>query len=286
MANALQTLVDSKFGIVFSTAAHTLGAIGLLGGLVAYVVWHRHLHRGHSHPQLLGTATFLTYFSILVNLVGGFMRTYETGHPHLTEFATSSWVRAITIKHVFLFAGMAAAVYLLEVVAPRTRRAFKEGTLAKQSLTGHRIGVLLLTLGIVVAAILGALSSILLAAATPAMDDEPVPVEAYHNATGQLLGTPLAPANAGGTFVVPANRTDIGITLTWTPSQANLQLELVDPAGRSRYVRTGAGGSLEDALGEAPRAGVWSFQLTSPDAIVNAQWTLSLHLPVTADHGH
>lgn len=287
LSNPLQALVDSKIGIVLSTTMHTLGAIGLLGGLVGYVAWHRHIQRGHHHPQVLATSTFLLYFSILVNLIGGFMRTYETGHPHLTDFGSSGWVRAITIKHVFLFAGMGAGIYLMERVAPRHLKAFKAGTFADQSLVGHQLGVFTVALGIIVAAVLGAVSSILPVDATPIddMDDGPF-VDAYHNATGQLLGTPLAPAVFSSTFEVPANRTDLAVLLTWTPVQSNVQIELVDPAGRRQIVEPGAGGRLENSLGEIPAPGRWTYRITSPDAVINAQWALVLHMPASGTHGH
>lgn len=287
VANAFQAFNDSAAGVVLGTTMHTLGAIGLLGGLVGYMAWHRHLRRGHHHANVLAGATFLTYFAIVVNLAGGFMRTYETGHPHITEFSTSAWVRAISIKHLFLFAGMGAAVYLFEVVAPRHLKALREQTLHTVPSTGHTLGILLVILGIVVAAVLGAVSSTLPVGATPMDDSGSAPlVDAYHNATGQLLGTPLAPAVAGADFVVPANRTGIGITLTWTPAQSNVRFELLDPQGQVRFDRTAATGTLDAALDEVPEAGTWSYRLSSPDAVINAQWTLSLHLAVTAEHGH
>ena len=75
---------DSQLGVVLGSVLHTLGAILFLGGLVGYLAWHRHLAQGHHHRKVLDTAAFLTYLAIVVNLAGGFMRTFQTGHPHLT----------------------------------------------------------------------------------------------------------------------------------------------------------------------------------------------------------
>lgn len=285
MSNALQTLVDSKLGVVLATTMHTLGAIGMLGGLVGYVAWHRHLRRGHHHPTVLASATFMAYFSILVNLIGGFMRTYETGHPHITEFASSAWVRAISIKHVFIFAGMAASIVLFERVAPRHLKAHKAGTLADERMTANSLAVLTVVLGIVVSAILGAVSSILPVGAAAVDDDmgEPL-VDEYQNATGQLLGTPLAQAVVTGDFTVSANRTDLAVLLTWTPTTSNVQLELLDPSGDVRMARSAATGTIDDALGAAPTPGRWTYRISSADAVVNAQWSLAIHLPASGTH--
>lgn len=286
MSNALQAFNDSSVGVVVGTALHTLGAIGFLGGLIGYVAWHRHLRRGHHHANALAMATFLTYLAIVVNLLGGFMRTYETGHPHLTQFATSAWVRAITIKHLFLFTGMGAAVYLFEAVAPRHLRAHREQRLAEASTTGHSVGVLLVILGIVVSAILGAVSSVLpVGAAVEPTPQDPL-VDAYHNGTGQLLSTALAPATVGGDFEVPGNRTDLAVLLTWTPAQGNLHIELLDPSGKAVVAGDGSAGRLEASLGSVPAAGSWRYVLSSPDPVVDAQWSLVVHMPASDVHGH
>jgi hypothetical protein len=158
VANALQEFIDSQAGIVLSVSLHTLGAIALLGGLVGYLAWYRHLRLGHHHASWLQGAAFLTYVAIVANLVGGFMRTYETGHPSITQFNDSAWVRALAVKHVFLFVAMGAAVVLFERVAPRLIRAFKAGSLAPVAPLGHRLGVLLVAVGILLAAILGAVT--------------------------------------------------------------------------------------------------------------------------------
>ena len=289
MPNLLQNLNDSAAGVVMGTALHTIGAIGLLGGLVGYVAWHRHLHQGHHHARILNTATFLAYVSILINLLGGFMRTYETGHPSITEFGTSAWVRAISIKHVFLFVGMGAAVYLFERVAPRHIKAMQEGRLGEEPMTKHTLGVLLVALGIMVAAVLGAVSTVLPVAAEPMEEEMEVPaVDSYLNVSGNYQSTPLAPGEAQGEVPVPVGMHDLLFVLTWTsPSpQANLGLRLLDPGGTIVKDVTGSGGRLEGNLGRAPEAGTWTYQITSADTFVNAQWELALHLPAGNGTGH
>lgn len=282
MANALQAFNDSQAGVVLGSLLHTLGAIAFLGGLVGYVAWHRHLRAGHHHPNALATATFLTYIAILLNLLGGFMRTFETGHPHLTQFAESAWVRAIAIKHLFLFAAYGAAIYLFEVVAPRHYKAFKAGTHAKVSETGHRLGVLVVTLGIVLATALGALTAILpLAAAEPDDADHPPAPTAftqYANATGQLTSTPLAPAQAGSTFRVDAGTLSLNATLTWSPDSFALLLEFVSPSGTSTFSSADGAGRHRLTV-DAPQPGVWEYRIGS-DLAVNAAWQLAITMPV------
>jgi hypothetical protein len=274
-----QSLIDSKVGIVLSTALHTLGAIGLLGGLIGYVAWHRHLMRGHHHANVLHFATFLTYISILVNLLGGFMRTYETGHPHITDFATSSWVRAIAIKHVFLFLGMGAAVYLFERVAPRHLKAMWDSKLPETSLTGHTLGVLLVALGIVVAAVLGAVSSVLPVGAAAMEEPDLIIPDSYLNVSGTYQATPLTPGTTESDLPVPAGMADIELVLTWTVSQSNLGVQLVDPGGTIVKDLQGSGGRVEGSLGRAPVAGTWTYRIVSPDGIVDTAWTLAIHMP-------
>jgi hypothetical protein len=288
LANLLQQLNDSQPGVVIGTALHTLGAIGLLGGLIAYVAWHRHLARGQNHAQLLHFATFLTYVSILANLAGGFMRTYETGHPHVTAFASSAWVRAIAIKHAFLFLGMGAAVFLLERVAPRLRRALKEGRFAEQPQTGHRVGVLLVALGILVAAVLGAVSTVLPVgeAAAPEEPEPPVP-DGYLNASGTYQATPLSPGSAGGELPVPAGMADIEVVLTWSAATSSLGIQIVAPDGVVVKDLPGSGGRVEGALGRAPEAGTWTYRITSPDPVVSTQYAVAFHLPAgNGTHSH
>jgi hypothetical protein len=291
VANPLVEFNDSQLGVVLGSVFHTLGAIAFLGGLVGYLSWHRHLAaKGHHHGRLLDNAAFLTYLSIVVNLLGGFMRTFQTGHPHLTQWDESPWVRAIAIKHLFLFVGQGAAIYLFEVVAPRLVKAHKEsgagGPTQFQPL-GHRLGVLLVALGILVASVLGALTQVvpLVSADAPIDDmhgDHEGPLVEYHNATGQLTSTPLQQGQSTGSFRVPNGTVLLEATLLWTPTQYDLRLGLEGPdvtVDSARGVAGPAGSVVLEV--DAPPAGAWTYTIES-DLAVDASWTLSIRMSVVA----
>jgi hypothetical protein len=302
--NALQQLNDSAAGVVIGTTLHTLGAIGLLGGLVGYIAWHRHLHRGHHHVKVLNGSIFLAYISILINLLGGFMRTYETGHPHLTDFGTSGWVRAITIKHAFLFVGMAAAVYLFERVAPRHLKAMKAGTLPEESMTGHALGVLLVALGIMVAAVLGAVSTVLpvgaMADGGNGVDDPDDPTSRavrYENATGQLAGfIPAQPVASQASFEVAAGTRSLNATLVWDPATSCLRLNLVPPGSdvpTDPCVPVYTPGFPPEAPPTTgvrtvniadPQPGTWRYVIDAQGP-VQATWSLSIAMPTQGAGG-
>lgn len=281
MANLLQAFNDSQLGVVLGTVLHTLGAIAFLGGLVGYIAWHRHLRSGHHHRNVLATSAFLTYIAIVVNLVGGFMRTYETGHPHITEFGSSAWVRAIVIKHVFLFVAYGAAIVLFEVIAPRHLKAFKAGTLATLPQAGHRVGVLLVTLGILVSAFLGAVTQILPIAAAEMDDENPGETTdlppLYVNTTGQLTSTLVAPATSTSSFQVPSGTASLNATLTWSPDQFVLAIALISPSGQATpSVADGSGRAIAEV--GAPAPGTWEYRISS-DLAVNVAWRLSIAMP-------
>jgi hypothetical protein len=285
VANPIAAFNDSTVGIILSVAFHTLGAVGFLGGLVGYIAWQRQLQHGHHNRKVLNGSVALTYLAIFVNLLGGFMRTFESDHPTLEQFGESAWVRAIAIKHVFLFTGMAAAVYLFERVAPRLIRAFKEGRLAKESLTGHKVGVFLVALGIVVAGILGGVS----AAYPPvAMTDHAAmtptqTADTFVNATGQLTTSPLQMGTAKGSFDVMNGTMMIMATLSWTPTQFALTGELDGPGG-AKIPITGSNGQATGSV-ELPAQGHWTYTIRS-DLSANVQWTISLHLSYGEGHHH
>lgn len=286
MANPLAEFNDSQVGVYLGSVLHTLGAIAFLGGLVAYLAWHRHLAaRQHHHRAGLEAAMVLTYVAIVVNLLGGFMRTFESGHPRLEQFGESPWVRAIAVKHLFLFAAMGAAVYLFEVVAPRLVKAHKAGTLADPSPAGHRVAVVLVALGIVVAAILGAVTQVvpLVSASDHPEEEMPAAPDTYANATGQLTSSPLAPATSTGSFQVANGTTHLTATLDWTPTNYNLAGELVGPSGQ-RVALSGSGGHAAGEL-PSPAAGSWTYTVRS-DLAANAAWTLSVRLSSSPGHQH
>lgn len=276
---------DSQLGVVLGSVLHTLGAIAFLGGLVGYLAWHRGLVKGHENRRVLDTSAFLTYLAIVVNLLGGFMRTFQSGHPHLTQWAESPWVRAIAIKHVFLFVAQGAAVYLFEVVARRLLKAHKAGDLRQPSPLGHSVAVVLVALGILLAAVLGALTQVVpLVSADAPIDDmhdgHAGPTVEYHNATGQLTSTPLQPATSTGSFRVPNGTVLLEATLIWTPGQYEMSIDLTDPDGGGTAGGM-AGGSLS-AEAAAPKAGAWTYAIES-DLALNAAWTLSIRMSVLSD---
>lgn len=285
MANVFQEFNDSQVGIVLGTTLHTLGAIAFLGGLVAYLAWHRHLvAHGHHHRRVLVAGTALSYMAIVVNLLGGFMRTFQSDHPHLTEFATSGWVRAVAIKHVFIFAGMAAAVYLFESVAPRLLREHKGGAISDATPAGHRVGVLIVALGILLSAVLGAVTQIVppvMADADdgdgPGGDDLPAAVGVrYVNATGQLTSTPLAPASSTGGFAVEAGTAVLEAAFLWSPANFALSLDLVEPDGGVEATLTSDNGRAAATIVN-PAVGAWTYVVRA-DVAANAEWTVSLRL--------
>jgi hypothetical protein len=290
LANPLVEFNDSQLGVVLGSVLHTLGAIAFLGGLVGYMAWHRSLVKGHENRRVLDTSAFLTYLAIVVNLLGGFMRTFQTGHPHLTQFNESAWVRAIAIKHVFLFLAQGVAVYLFEVVAPRLLKAQRAGTLQNANPLGHRLGVVVVAFGIVLAAILGALTQVVpLVSADAPIDDmhdaHGGPAVEYHNATGQLTSTPVQPAASTGSFRVPNGTVLLEATLIWTPTQYSLRLGLTDPQGQTVQTQPMASatpaGSLSVEVG-APALGTWTYEIGS-DFAVNAAWTLSVRMSVVGE---
>jgi hypothetical protein len=293
VANALQALNDSELGGIIGTVLHSLGAIALLGGLAGYVAWHNHLKLGHHHRRVLATSAGLTYVAIFANLVGGFMRTWQSVHPGLSEWSESPWVRAITIKHLFIFAAMAAAVVLFEVVAVRHLRAFKEGKLAEAKHGLHQTMTFVTALGILVAAVLGALAQTVPLVEGEADDgdggmdgdgdDEQPPGEAtalYHNATGQLTSSPAAPREPTATFQVPQGTTDLDVTLNWQPAQFALGFRLDGPNGAAEAAPQPGGQAsasfVPDNDGEPPEPGTWTYTILSEGVVVNADWELSI----------
>jgi hypothetical protein len=286
VANPVQAFGDSDLGVVTAITLHTLGAIGFLGGLVAYLAWHRLLHRGHPHASLLRGAAFTTYVSIGANLLGGFLRTYESDHPHLGDFARSPWVQAIAVKHLFLFAGMGAALYLFERVAPRHLRAHRDGTLDSLSPRGHRVAASLVALAIVMGAVLGSVSQVV--AEFPAAPEPPGPPlvtrNVTENFTGSLSSSPLQPAFSTGTFQVPEGARSLRVRLDWTPAPSTLRVSLAGPGGQTVAAGPSTGGHAESESppGQALQPGQWSYTIDSTDPVAQAQWNLQVGLVFTS----
>jgi len=287
VANPVQVFNDSDLGVATAISLHTLGALGFLGGIAAYLVWHRGLRHGHDVPRLLRGAAFTTYFSIGVNLLGGFLRTFESDHPDLELFPRSPWVQAIVIKHVFLFAAMGAAVLLFERVAPRARRAAAEGTLAKAG-TQHRILSAVALTGIGVAALLGAVSQVVAEFPADAAPQTPMAMHdlvAYQNFTGTWSGTPATPAQVGRAFSVPENASFLSVTFD-LGMVAQAQETLTEPDGTQHTFQASATGQTATYLFQHPAAGAWSVTLSAP--LVNAStWSISVKTTVPgAMHEH
>lgn len=285
MPNPVQSFIDSPGGIVIGTTLHTAGAILMLGGLAAFIAWRRALFAGQHHEKLIAGAAAATYLALLANLVGGFMRTYEEGHPHLTQIADSPWVQVLTLKHVALFAGMGVAVWLVEVHARRLLRAHREGNLAQAPSAGSRAAVLFVAATILLAAILGSVSKVvplLDGAAAEGMDGDghdghPMELPAsFHNATGQLTSTPVRPAESTGSFEVANGTASLDADLVWSPDAFELSIELVDPTGQAAATGQPSGGTASATV-EAPSPGRWTYRIRSGLA-VDAQWTLSIRM--------
>ncbi|MEA3204219.1 MAG: hypothetical protein QOI63_1899, partial [Thermoplasmata archaeon] len=265
MANPLQAFNDSDLGVATATSLHTLGALGFLAGAIGYLAWHRSLRRGADLGGLLRAAAFTTYLSIVANLLGGFLRTYESGHPHLADIARSPWVQVIAAKHLFLFAAMGAAIVLFERTVPRLRRAAAEGRLAQVPVTAHRVGAAFVLAGIAAAALLGSVSQVV--AELPAAPvQEPVPREVAHlqTFTGTLAGNPLMPAHGGAAFIVPVNASSLRFQLDVAGSPG-LQVSLTEPDGATTHP-VGApafpGGTSTFVVLLRPAAGAWRFDLS------------------------
>ncbi|MCA1811257.1 MAG: hypothetical protein LC623_04510 [Halobacteriales archaeon] len=272
MASALQAFTDSDLGVATATSLHTLGALGFLGGVLAYVAWHRALRQGQDHPGLLRGAAFTTYLSIAANLLGGFLRTYESDHPRLSSFPTSPWVQAIAVKHLFLFTAMGAAVVLFERTVPRLRRAAAQGRLAEVSTAPHRVGTALVFTGIAVAALLGSVSQVVaMFPADPVQEPHAMEMARYQNFTGTLDGTPAAPAHGGGAFLVPGNATVLRFTVDAGGAPA-LRITLTEPDGTAHTV---ADGSV--TLVDRPKPGAWRFDLDAPVG-TGTGWSASVRI--------
>lgn len=280
---AVQAFLDSQVGVVVATFLHSLGAIAMLGGFIGYLAWVGYLRRGEEHPDVLVASAFATYLAIAVNLLGGFMRTYQSGHPRLTEFAHEPWVQILAVKHVALFAGMGAAVYLFQRVAPRLLRLHRDGGLARRPARDHALGSVVVAVSIALASILGALTQVQPLGAGDLIGgdddghDEPHAQVAYHNASGVLTSTPVAPRFASGDFEVANGTEHLHATLVWQPPQFALRLVLLGPGGDPVPTDPTAAEGRAEVDVPAPAEGRWGFRVES-DLAVDAAWELSVRL--------
>ncbi len=263
---------------------HAVGAIGYLAGIGMYVAWQRSLQGGHDNPKVLANAAGVTYISILVNLLGGFIRTYQPGHPPLVAFFDEAWVALMTIKHVALFAGIIAAAYIFEVAAPRLRRHAKQGRPLATKGADVAAGSVMAT--ILIASILGGITTVVPIGDAAPIAGPPggVAVVPYTGATHWFNGTITSGGNPDtGTFPVPDGATGIDAVLTVAgqavdPSQVTLIL--VDPTGAQRTdTTTGTSGPKTASLSyDEPRIGTWEWRVQG-DVAVQSTWSLRIDVP-------
>lgn len=249
---------------------------------MVYVAWARGARRGDEHVSLLKVGMAMTYASILVNLFGGFIRTYAPGHPRISEMFQEPWAVVMLVKHLFLFVGMFAAVYLYEVVAPRIRRRVQAGSVVP---TGRKeaLAVGAVATAILISTVLGAIAAVtpigdgmepgtmVDPTATPSDPDGVLLEDGYYNFTGRLTSLPIQPDTAEGTYKVPTNTGQLEAVLTWSDQVAALDLELdlggtkTTEAGRVTVVVT------------TPSSGDTAFTVLGQNAL-NVAWDLSIRL--------
>lgn len=270
-----------KVGSVASSTLHTAGALAFLGGLVAYIVWSRHARRGGSNADLLVFGATITYVGILANLFGGFLRTYQPGHPKFWEALDEPWAAVMVVKHAFLFAGMFAAVYLYEVVAPRLSKAIHDET------PKERFAVIGTAAAILIASVLGAVAAVTpisgMAVDEPGTGGGTLPppyLGASYPFSGTILGGPLAPLQQpqSGPFDVGQGARGLDARLS-VPQGATVRLDLQAPDGQAFTATTDGTQAAPTAAIQVPMpaAGRWTYTITATSA-VNAQWSLQVDI--------
>lgn len=283
------SILNSTAGIVFASTLHTAGAIAFLAGLMVYVAWARSARRGDPNPKLLALGATMTYVAILANLLGGFMRTYQPGHPRFWELFEEPWALIMVIKHLVLFAGMFTAVYLFEIQAPRLRKALDAGSLDEHDRRNRKRetrAVWTTALSIFVASLLGALVIVTPIQALVGLDlgdgpDDP-PAAPFLGRTLSFSGTvsggllPQLADTDQGSFEVPADGSALRLRLTHGQG-AGLTLTLTDPDGASQSASSTATDSAPEAIVEVaePVAGTWRYTVAA-DAAVQADYVLEV----------
>ncbi len=277
----LQAFVDSDAGGVFLSFLHTAGAILYLGGILAYGIWLSNARAGSDDRRVRVGATVAVYLAILMNLLGGIGRTYQTGHPGLADVAHSPWVQIMLVKHIVLLFGMFVAVWLLERLAPRMLRHIKgrgDGAI-KQT---HRTALWLVVVTIFVSAALGAASTTATLDTRQSNDDDDAagrgddaqpgatlaPGDRHYAFSGSLTTHPAAPRSATGTFDVLTGTSELAARLA-SESPTPLTLTLIDPSGNAT---TGNEQSVP-----APLAGTWTFEVAA-EAAFDAVWEVTVDL--------
>ncbi len=270
---------ETEVGLVLATTLHTLGAIGIVAGLILFLVRARRIGQGLPMGNLPSTTAWVIWAAIAANLIGGFMRTYLPGHPTMVDIGHSDWVQVMLLKHAFIFASMGALLHLHYMVAPWLAKRADHGAVETRVPTAQAISVFIVILSVLVASVLGGFAQI-----TPlgeghdgGQDDTPPRViidetddARVFSASSSLTSTPIAPQTDRGTFQVRNDVVGLGVTFVHdTQSNAELSLTLRDPQGNEHAFANGATGQLT-AL-----AGVWAYEVSSTLAI-NVAWTLDV----------
>jgi hypothetical protein len=260
-----------------------------LAGVMIYFAWVRGARRGDEHPSLLQTGTAMTYIAIVANLFGGFIRTYAPGHPSLTAIFDEPWVLIMAIKHLFLFGGMFAAVYLYEVVAPRVRRQVRENAVQPAG-RKEAVAIAAVAMGILLATVLGAVSAVIDMGAAdmpevggssenegPLADPNGILFEeTVYPFGGQLTSLPpVEEAQSDGIFRLPQNVGKMQAIMTWDDEVAELDLTIMGPASGLDVKVVEAGKVTIKVID--PAAGEYEFVITGSNAI-DVDWQLNVHV--------
>lgn len=274
-------------GQAMATFLHTVGAIGYLAGIAFFIGWRRSLHRSHHNPSVLATGAALTYVSIAANLLGGFIRTYAPGHPGLYDLFDEPWVMLMTIKHLALFAGIGAAVYLFEIIAPRLKKRFDDGGLDDASQRSGRWATRTVVLSIVLAGVLGGVTTVIPIGEEADEDGGSAgtaPPEPFTGTTLSFDGSATSGSPDSGTFHVAEGATRLEAVLTGgdvggaLPIPFQMTLTITDPIGAQQSDTTPQTGERTASVAvDGPLAGPWTYQITT-DAGAEAPWSLAIDI--------
>lgn len=283
--SGLQGFIDSEHGALFAVLLHWIGALSFLAGVLFLAIF---LARRRRDPELAETAPVLPGLlivgGILINLTGGVMRLWVSGHPTLDHLATSTWVQALFAKHMGLVVGMSASLVMLAAATPSVARRAR---LLAAAVTpkGTEALTALAFLGVVMATIIGALVTTVVVPEEDAMAAQAFPALAaedlsarhtdFLNSTGAVTGTPLQAGESRQDVAVPAGATEMRVRLQWQSAAAALRLELRDPDGAAADASPQASGTSIEATLAAPRPGLWTVAVAS-DRAASEPFTLAI----------
>lgn len=277
----IQEFIDGVHGDFFATMLHWVGALAFTGGVVLLGIF---LAQRRRDPSLAERSPVLPAVllvgGIVLNLVGGFMRLWESDHPGLGDVAHSRWVQALAAKHTALVLGMGASVLLLVASFPAARRRL---AVLSRLLAPSRTEAFLATafLSVAVATIIGALVTSIVtptgaegadaqAFAELAPEDLAIERVALLNYTGSITASPVQPGRAEHALAIPLGTSDLRAALTWQGAASVLDVALLDPSGNEAEAeKTATATGVELAL-EAPAPGGWTLVVTSERALAEA----------------